>query len=254
MRNWAKLVPESVRKRERLNTFTSSSVSLRLSRNNCGNCKENLTDCSQVVAGVENGLEDLQTGRPTDRRQMSALTFKTGGSECSRQPVRCLSLFFFFLFSFFVSCVNWKWKCKQAASGQCCHSSQCSGKPPIYTPWKWKNASMKMFGQPTTTTLVDNQMTNVPWKLSLISFRFPFVQVALSLVSFCCLACHTSSFRIAASLALLCVHWGVCKRQIKPGDSSGDGDWSGLLRSISMPATEVTANENEKWETEGTSR
>lgn len=46
---------ERERKREHWYTFTSSSVANN--SNNCGNCKENLTDCSQVVAGVENGLQ-----------------------------------------------------------------------------------------------------------------------------------------------------------------------------------------------------
>lgn len=50
-------VRERERKGERLYTFTSSSVANN--SNNCGNCKENLTDCSRVVAGVA----ALQTGR-----------------------------------------------------------------------------------------------------------------------------------------------------------------------------------------------
>lgn len=84
---------ERERKRERLYTFTSSSVANN--SNNCGNCKENLTDCSQVVAGVGNGLAEScrSADWQTVCRQMSALTFKTG--ECSRQQVCCLSLLFF---------------------------------------------------------------------------------------------------------------------------------------------------------------
>lgn len=100
-----------------------------------------------------------------------------------------------------------------------------------------------MFGQSTTTTTtttaIDNQMTNAPLQLSLLSF---WISLCAGCLCCHCLACHTSSFRIVASQ---CVHWSVCKWQIKPGD------WSSLVRSspvrsISMPATEVSANENEK--------
>lgn len=87
----------------------------------------------------------------------------------------------------------------------------------------------------TTTTTIDNQMTNAQWKLSLLSFRFPFVQVAFA-------AAAASSFRIVASQW---VHWSVRKWQIKPGD------WSSLVRPVR--STEVSErmkmkSVEEKWQ------